>query len=58
MLRLVRIALLVALFFLVLGLVVAVGSPGTGPIEKTILAAGIVGLLGATIPVHRIGVRP
>jgi len=57
-LRLVRMALLIVLFFLVLGLIVAVGSPETGPIEKPVLMVGIVGLLAASIPVHRIGARP
>lgn len=56
-LRVVRFALLVVLFFLVLGLVVAAGSPWTGPIEKPILVVMAVGLLAASIPVHRIGTR-
>ena len=54
-LRLVRPALLVVLAFLVLGLVVAVGSSETGPIEKSVLALAIVGLLAAGVPVRRIG---
>jgi hypothetical protein len=56
-LRVVRFALLLVLFFMVLGLVVAAGSPETGPIEKPILAVMAVGLLAASIPVRRIGAR-
>jgi hypothetical protein len=54
-LRLVRFALLGVLAFLVLGLVVALGSPETGPIEKPVLILAIVGLLAAGVPVRRIG---
>jgi hypothetical protein len=54
-LRLVRFALLAVLAFVVLGLVVALGSPQTGPIEKAVLALAIVGLLAAGVPVRRIG---
>jgi hypothetical protein len=56
-LRLVRFALLAVLAFLVLGLVVALGSPQTGPIEKAVLALAIVGLLAAGVPVRRIGLQ-
>jgi hypothetical protein len=56
-LRVVRFALLLVLLFLVLGLVIAAGSPETGPIEKAILAVMAVGLLAASIPVHHIGTR-
>jgi hypothetical protein len=56
-LRIVRFALLLVLFFLVLGSVIAAGSPETGPIEKSILAVTAVGLLAASVPVHRIGTR-
>jgi hypothetical protein len=38
-----------------LGLVVALGSPQTGPIEKAVVAPAIVGLLAAGVPVRRIG---
>jgi hypothetical protein len=54
-LRLVRFALLVVLAFLVLGPVVALASPETGPIEKPVLVVAIVGLLAAGVPVRRIG---
>ena len=54
-LRIVRLALLVMLAFLVLALVVALASPETGPIEKPVLALAIVGLLAAGVPVRRIG---
>jgi hypothetical protein len=53
-LRIVRLALLVVLAFLVLGLVVALASPETGPIEKLVLVLAIVGLLAAGVPVRRI----
>jgi hypothetical protein len=54
-LRLVRFALLVVLTFIVLGFVVALGSPETGPSEKLVLFLAIVGLLAAGVPVRRIG---
>jgi hypothetical protein len=54
-LRLVRFALLVVLTFLVLGVIVALGSPETGPIEKSILVLAIGGLLAVGVPVRRIG---
>ena len=54
-LRFVRFALLVVLAFLVLGLIVALGSPETGPIEKPVLVLAIVGLLAVGVPVRRIG---
>ena len=54
-LRLVRFAQLVVLAFLVLGLIVALGSPETGPIEKPVLVLAIVGLLAVGVPVRRIG---
>jgi hypothetical protein len=54
-LRLVRLALLVVLAFVVLGLVVALARPETGPIEKLVLVLAIVGLLAAAVPVRRIG---
>jgi hypothetical protein len=56
-LRVVRFALLLVLFFLVLGVIIAAGSPETGPIEKPILAVVAVGLVAASIPIHRIGAR-
>jgi hypothetical protein len=54
-LRLVRLALLVVLAFVVLGLVVALARSETGPIEKLVLVLAIVGLLAAAVPVRRIG---
>jgi hypothetical protein len=41
--------------FLVLGVIVALGSPETGPIEKSILVLAIGGLLAVGVPVRRIG---
>jgi len=55
MLRLVRIALLVVLVFLVLGFVIAAGRPETGPVEDAVLIAAIVGLVALAVPVRRIG---
>jgi hypothetical protein len=57
MLRVVRFAILVVLFFLVVGLVVAAAGPETGAIEKPILAVMAVLVLAASIPVRRIGAR-
>jgi hypothetical protein len=53
--RLIRVALLVILFFLLLSSVVAIARPETGPLEKGVLAVGFVGLLMLAVPVHRIG---
>jgi hypothetical protein len=57
MLRLVRIAILVVLTFLVLSLVVAVARPETGILEKVVLVATIVGLIAAASPARRIGMK-
>jgi hypothetical protein len=54
-LRLLRFALLAVLTFLVLGFVVAVGTPETGPIEKSVLVVAIGGLLAAGVFVSRLG---
>jgi hypothetical protein len=37
-----------------LSLVIAVGRPETGPLEKFVLVAASVGLIGLAIPVGRI----
>lgn len=55
LLRLIRIALLVVLFFFLLSTVVAFGGPGTGPWEKGVLAVVFLGLVGLAASVHRIG---
>ena len=55
MLRFVRFGLLVVMTFLVLGLVIAVGTPETGPLEKAIAALAIVAVVAAAGPVRRIG---
>lgn len=55
LLRLVRVALLVVLFFLLLSIVIAFGGPSTGPSEKGVLVVAFLGLLALAIPVHRIG---
>ena len=52
LLRLIRVALLVALFFL-LSTVVAIGGPGTGPWEKGALVVVFLALVGLAAPVHR-----
>lgn len=52
-----RLALLIVLCFLVLSLVMAIGRPETGFLEKVVLGAAVVGLLSLTAPVHRIGRR-
>ena len=57
MLRLVRLALLVVLFFWILGLVIALGRPETGLIEDGVLVAVIGGLFALAVPVRRIGTR-
>jgi hypothetical protein len=55
LLRLVRTVLLVVMTFLTIGLVVALGRPETGPIEKAVLAIIVVGVVAASSPVRRIG---
>jgi hypothetical protein len=55
MLRFVRFLLLVVMTFLALGLVIAVGTPETGPLEKAVAALAIVAVVAAAGPVRRIG---
>jgi hypothetical protein len=55
MLRVLRFVLLVVLTFLVLGLIVAIGGPETGPLEKVVLAAATLGLFAVAVPVRRLG---
>jgi hypothetical protein len=55
MLRLVRFVALVVMTLLVLSLVIAVGTPETGPLEKAVAALAIVALVAAAGPVRRIG---
>ena len=55
MLRVLRFLLLVGITFLVLGLIVAIGGPETGPVEKVVLAAATLGLFAAAVPVRRLG---
>jgi hypothetical protein len=53
--RLLRIALMVVLVFLTLGVVIAIGSPETGPLEKIVLGGLIVALVLAAARVQRLG---
>ena len=55
LLRVVRTVLLVVMTFLTIGLVVALGRPETGPIEKAVLAVFAIGVIVASAPVRRIG---
>lgn len=55
MLRLLRIALQVVLFFLLLSVVVAVASGNTGAVEKLGLVAVAAGLVWVAARVRRIG---
>ena len=55
MLRLLRLALQVVLFFLLLSLVVAVASAQTGAVEKVALVAAGAGLVWLASHVRRIG---
>ena len=55
--RLLRLVVLGVLFLLLLSLVMAVGRPETGPLEKIVLVAAGVGLVGLAIPAHCIGQR-
>jgi hypothetical protein len=47
--RLLRIALQVVLFFLLLGVVVGIGTPNTGGLEKAVLVAVLIGLIWLAI---------
>jgi hypothetical protein len=58
MLRLLRLAIQLVLFFLVLSLVVAVGSAQTGLVEKAALIAAGVALVWLASRVRRIGAPP
>jgi hypothetical protein len=55
MLRLLRVAILLAMTLMVLSLLVGIGMPETGPAEKVILGIAVVGLIAAAGPVRRIG---
>ena len=55
MLRLARLVILVLLFFWILGLVVAIGRPETGPVEDIVLIGIVLGLFALAVPVGRIG---
>jgi hypothetical protein len=55
MLWFLRLAILVVMTFVVLSLVVAVGTPETGPVEKVVLGAAAVAVIVASGPVRRIG---
>ena len=56
--RVLRIALLVVLCFLALGVVLGMGAPETGPVEKVVLGAGLLGLVALATLVGRIGRAP
>lgn len=57
MIRLLRLALQVVLFFLLLSLVVAVASMYTGTVEKVVLIAAGAVLVWLASRVQRIGAR-
>jgi hypothetical protein len=57
-LRLIRFAILFVLTLMILSLVVGVGSATTGPLEKVVLVAAIVGMYGLAVPAWRIGTKP
>jgi hypothetical protein len=54
MTRWIRIALQVAIFFLLLGAVMGLGSGDTGAVEKVVLAVGVIGLVWLAVLVRRI----
>ena len=53
--RVLRILLQAILFFLLLGIVLAIGSPETGVVEKLALAAVAAGLVWIAVLVRHIG---
>jgi len=58
MLRPLRIALQVVLFFLLLSLAIAIGAAETGLVEKAVLIAAGVALVWVASRVRRIGAPP
>jgi hypothetical protein len=58
MARLLRLALQLVLFLVLLGLVIAIAAPETGPLEKATLVPLGVGLVWLAGRVRRIGTRP
>jgi hypothetical protein len=56
-LRLIRFAIFFLLALMILSLVMAVGSATSGPLEKVVLVAAIVGMFGLAVPASRIGTR-
>jgi hypothetical protein len=52
---LLRIMIQVVLFFLLLGAVIGLGSPDTGPIEKAVLVPILVALVWAAVRVRGLG---
>ncbi len=55
MLRVLRLGLLVMITFMTLSLIIALARPETGPTEKSLLGAAVVGLLLAARSVQRLG---
>jgi hypothetical protein len=55
MLRLLRIALQVVLFFLLIGVVLGIGTPDTGTVEKIVLVPIGLALVWLAVLVRRIG---
>ena len=55
MLRLLRLAVLVVLSFLTIGLAIGLSRPETGPVEDIGLVVGVVALLALGVPARRIG---
>ena len=55
MFRLVRLAILIVLFFFIVGIVVAISRPETGPIEDVVLVGVVLALFALAVPVRRIG---
>ena len=55
MLRWLRIALQVVLFFLLLGVVVAIGTPETGLLEKAVLVVAGAALVWVAVRVRDLG---
>ena len=55
MLRLFRFAILLVMTFIAVSLIIGVAKPETGPVEKVILGAAVVGCFLAARPVQRLG---
>ncbi|MFA9446615.1 hypothetical protein [Egicoccus sp. AB-alg6-2] len=53
--RFLKLSLLVAIFYVLMSLVIAIGSAATGHLEKAVLTGLAAGVCALAVRVHRIG---